>query len=78
MARQPNPDARAARIDRHPGPRDVRSVIRHPNACIAALLLALLATPAAHAAIDWQNWSPQTFASARQQDKPVFLYLEAV
>ncbi len=53
-------------------------MIRHPNACIAALLLALLATPAAHAAIDWQNWSPQTFASARQQDKPVFLYLEAV
>ena len=47
------------------------------------LLLAATALPAAQAkpiesGIQWNTWSAQTFARARAEQKPVFLYLEAV
>lgn len=42
------------------------------------LLSTGLVSPPAVAAIAWQDWSAATFASAREQNKPVFLYLEAV
>lgn len=46
-------------------------------------LLCALMLPAAQAApsasgIQWNPWSAQTFARARAEQKPVFLYLEAV
>lgn len=52
--------------------------MRRSMICVAWLLLTSVLSPSAAAAIAWQDWSAQAFAIARQQDKPVFLYLEAV
>lgn len=50
---------------------------------IGVLLIALCASPLAGAAapapgIAWNDWSARTFAAAKAENKPVFLYLEAV
>lgn len=45
--------------------------------CAALLALALLPGSAA-AAVDWQPWSDASFARAAREQRPVFLYLEAV
>lgn len=45
---------------------------------IALLLLLSSPAPANEPPIAWQDWSPQVFAQAQREQKPVFLYLEAV
>lgn len=49
---------------------------RLPILLLGLVLQTAWATPAT--GISWRNWSPETFALAKTQDKPVFLYLEAV
>ena len=55
----------------------MKSFLRHALALLLLLMSAAL-TAAERAPLPWQPFTPALFARAKAQNKPVFLYLEAV